>query len=67
VKTGHPNRDIRPPSKCLWVRHVLRVVKGGKTVDVAICYQCHNYELHRDGGPHAGVDAVHRRGVENRC
>ena len=39
----------------MYTRHVLRIVKGGRTVDVAICYQCHNYELHRDGGPHQGL------------
>ena len=50
IRRGHPAQ-----SKCMFTRHVLRVVKDGRTVDVAICYQCHNYELHRDGGPHAGL------------
>jgi hypothetical protein len=49
IRTGHPAQ-----SKCMWTRHVLRIVKGGRTIDVAICYQCHNYELHREGGPHEG-------------
>lgn len=50
IRAGHPKR-----AKCMYTRHVLRVVKGGRTVDVAICYQCHNYQLHRGGGPHIGL------------
>jgi hypothetical protein len=51
-------RDIRnpysPQSKCFWPRHVLRIVKGGRTDDVVICLQCHGYEVHRDGAPRVG-------------
>jgi hypothetical protein len=50
IKTGHPT-----PSKCLRFRHVIRVVKGRTTTDVIICFECHNYQLHRDGGPHVGL------------
>lgn len=41
-------------SKCFWPRHVLRVVKGGKTIDLVICFECHNFELHKNGEPHRG-------------
>ena len=51
--------DIRAGSstraKCFQPRHVLRVVKDGVVVDVVVCYQCHNYEIHRNGGPHTGL------------
>jgi hypothetical protein len=38
-------------NKCFDPRHVLRVTKGGRTFDVLICFQCHNYQLWRDGVP----------------
>jgi hypothetical protein len=51
-------RDIRnpysPQSKCFKPRHVLRIVKGGRTVDVVICFECHGYEVHRDNAPRVG-------------
>ncbi|MBA4192443.1 MAG: hypothetical protein C0467_31125 [Planctomycetaceae bacterium] len=50
IRVGHSNQG-----KCLYFRHVLRVVKGGRSYDVVICFECHNYELHRDGGPHVGL------------
>ena len=50
IRTGHPAQ-----AKCMYTRHVLRVVKGGRTIDVAICFECHNYELHSNGGPHTGL------------
>jgi hypothetical protein len=52
------NRDIRSPhspqSKCFWPRHVLRIVKDGRAVDVVICFECHGYEVHQDGAPSVG-------------
>lgn len=41
-------------SKCFYPRHILRVVKDGQIVDVAICFECHNYKLHRNGAPFVG-------------
>jgi hypothetical protein len=35
--------------KCFCPRHVLRLVKGETVVDVVICYECHNYEMHQNG------------------
>jgi hypothetical protein len=40
--------------KCFNPRHVLRVKKDGNTVDIVICFECHNYEAHRNGVPHTG-------------
>jgi hypothetical protein len=33
-------------AKCFNPRHVLRVVKGGRKIDVVICFECNNYELY---------------------
>lgn len=44
IRSGHPMQ-----TKCFYPRHVLRVVKKGKTMDVVICFECHNYELYQDG------------------
>jgi hypothetical protein len=41
---GFPNQ-----AKCFYPRHLLRIVKDGKSVDLVICFQCHNYEVYRDG------------------
>jgi hypothetical protein len=37
------------PKGCWMPRHVLRVVKAGDTIDVAVCFECHSYRLYRDG------------------
>jgi hypothetical protein len=42
-------RDGSHTFKCFWPHHVLRVKKNGNTVDVIICFYCHNYNLYRDG------------------
>ncbi len=50
IRSGHHG-----PAKCFNPRHVLRQVKNGRLIDVVICFQCHNYEIHKDGGPHKGT------------
>jgi hypothetical protein len=51
-------QDIRRgavQNKCFEPRHVLRVKKGNSTVDIVICFKCHNYAMSRDGGPLDGI------------
>ncbi|HEV3385811.1 MAG TPA: hypothetical protein VG097_13425 [Gemmata sp.] len=51
-------QDIRSgavQNKCFEPRHVLRVKKGGSTIDMVICFKCHNYSMSRDGGPLPGI------------
>jgi hypothetical protein len=36
---------------CFFPRHVLRVVKGGRTIDLVICFQCNSYRVYADGKP----------------
>jgi hypothetical protein len=43
-------RFARPlGAMCFNPRHVLRVVKGGDTVDLVICYECGRYHCYRNG------------------
>ena len=42
----------KPPERganCFWPRHVVRVVKGGETIDMVICFECSRYEVYREG------------------
>jgi hypothetical protein len=41
-------------ASCFVPRHVLRVTKGGRTVDLVICFECHNYRAYADGTHIAG-------------
>jgi hypothetical protein len=34
---------------CFQPRHVLRVVKSGRTIDLVICFQCNRYRAYVDG------------------
>jgi len=34
---------------CFYPRHMLRVVKGGRTTDLLICFQCNRYQMYVDG------------------
>lgn len=36
-------------SKCFDPRHAVRVVKGDQTIELVICFSCHNYEGYRQG------------------
>jgi hypothetical protein len=36
---------------CFYPRHVLRVVEGGRTIDLVICFQCNDYHVYVDGKP----------------
>jgi hypothetical protein len=36
---------------CFFPRHVLRVVKAGRTIDFVICFQCNDYHVYVDGEP----------------
>jgi hypothetical protein len=51
----HDIRSGGVQDRCFYPRHVLRVKKDSGSIDVVICFECHNYQLHRDGGPHAGL------------
>lgn len=48
VRDGIRNAPTEPKA-CFFPRHMLRVGKDGKTVDVVICFQCDNYRLYRVG------------------
>ena len=48
VKDGIRNAP-KTPKGCFMPRHVVRVAKGGKTVDLVICFQCDNYRVYRVG------------------
>jgi hypothetical protein len=39
---------------CFFPRHLLRVVKGGRTIDFLICFQCNDYQVYVDGKPAKG-------------
>jgi hypothetical protein len=41
---------------CFHPRHVLRVVKGGRTTDLVICFQCNRYRVYVDGKPARAED-----------
>ena len=49
VKEGIRNAPKGTGAACFVPRHLVRVGKGGKTVDVAICFQCHNYVIYQPG------------------
>jgi hypothetical protein len=34
---------------CFIPRHAIRFIKGGKTIDLVICFQCSNYQIYRQG------------------
>jgi hypothetical protein len=40
IKNAPPN-----PAKCFDPRHVLRITKAGKTIDLVICFACKQYEI----------------------
>ena len=45
-------RAVRNPQEgmgCFSPRHAVRAIKGGETVDLVICFHCHNYQ-HYQGG-----------------
>lgn len=44
IRTGFKNQ-----AKCHYPRHMLRVVKGGKSLDIVICFECHGYQVFRGG------------------
>jgi hypothetical protein len=48
VRRAIRNRPERG-ANCFWPRHVVRVVKGGETVDVVICVRCSRYQDYREG------------------
>lgn len=48
IRVGRPFQ-----MKCFEPRHVLRVVKDGRTVDVLICFECRIYGLYLDGSARA--------------
>ncbi|VTR93247.1 Uncharacterized protein OS=Pirellula staleyi (strain ATCC 27377 / DSM 6068 / ICPB 4128) GN=Psta_0497 PE=4 SV=1 [Gemmata massiliana] len=52
-------RDIRAgapaQARCFYPRHIVRVVKDGTTIDTVICYECHNFKVHVNGGFHRGL------------
>jgi hypothetical protein len=39
---------------CWDPRHAIRVVKGSETLDMIICFECHNYDILRNGDPNSG-------------
>lgn len=39
--------NTEPEAKCFIPRHAIRSVKAGETVDLVICFECHNYEGYR--------------------
>jgi hypothetical protein len=43
-------KSIRSPNdsgrNCFFPRHLVRVIKDGKTFDLMICFQCRNYEAY---------------------
>lgn len=43
IRNPHPNR-----MGCWMPRHVLRLSKAGKTIEVVICFECHGYAIHLD-------------------
>ena len=45
LKQGAKTRH--PMAACYKPRHVIRAEKGGRTVDVVICFECGNYRVHR--------------------
>ncbi|HJZ53912.1 MAG TPA: hypothetical protein VKE74_03090 [Gemmataceae bacterium] len=51
-------RNPPPGSKCFIPRHAIRAVKGDETVDMVICFQCHNYEHHRGGKEVSGPNPL---------
>ena len=56
---------------CFWPRHAIRTVRGGKTTDYLICFECHQYQVFIgeefppyktiDGAPLAKFNAILRR------
>ena len=34
---------------CFWPHHAIRVMAGGKAIDILICYQCRGFEHTKDG------------------
>jgi hypothetical protein len=36
-------------AKCFDPRHAIRVVKGNETIELVICFSCHNYDGYRQG------------------
>ncbi len=42
-------------AKCFYPRHVLRVVKAGRIIDVVICFECHKCEIHQNGDSDGGL------------
>lgn len=41
IRNPHPDR-----LGCWMPRHVLRLVKNGKMIDLVICFECHAYTIH---------------------
>ena len=46
-----------PPHRaaCYWPRHVLRMARGGKTLDVEICFECTQYRTYHPDSESGGV------------
>jgi hypothetical protein len=42
------------PMACWMPRHVLRVTKGGRTIDLVICFECRRYGVRSDDSPDRG-------------
>lgn len=36
-------------NKCFWPHHAIRVVTGGKELDILICYKCRGFEYTKNG------------------
>jgi hypothetical protein len=49
---------------CFRPRHMLRVVEGGRTIDVLICFQCGNHEVYVDGKPPSSTDSSDKSSQE---
>jgi hypothetical protein len=47
LKEGMERPDAQ--AKCFYPRHAIRSTDGGKTVDLLICFECHNVQLYRNG------------------
>lgn len=44
------NAGERAAVACFWPHHALRLEKDGRTLDILVCFMCHNYMVLPDGG-----------------
>lgn len=50
IKTAIRDKSVIQ-MKCFDPRHAVRVVKGSETIDLVICFHCHNYDGFRNDEP----------------